>query len=91
MDKFLDSDNTIDLEKFELAIILLIEYLEKSVKFENAIYVFLGNMAEYIRVRKLTDIDKIIEECSFILGFSQAIADENKIDRDVIVRFKSNA
>lgn len=86
--KFLDIDNTIDLEKLELAIILLIDYLEKSVKFESPIYINLGNMKDYIEMRKLIDIDNIIEESSFILGFSQAIADENKIDRDIIVRFR---
>lgn len=90
MDKFLDEDNTIDLEKLELAIVLIIDYLEKSVKFENPIYVFLGNMAEYVRRRGLTDLNKIIEESTFILGFSQAIADENKIFRNIIVRFKGN-
>lgn len=86
--KFLDKDNTIDLEKLELAIILLIDYLENSVNFESPIYINLGNMSEYVSRRKLTDIDRIIEESSFILGFSQSIADEYKIDRDVVVRFR---
>lgn len=86
--KFLDKDNTIDLEKLELAIILLIDHLENSVKFENPIYMNLGNMSEYVERRGLIDLDNIIEESRFILGFSQAIADENKIDRDVIVRFR---
>lgn len=88
IDKFLDEYNKIDLEKLELAIILLIEHIENSVKFENPIYINLGNMKEYIIRRGLTDIDKIIEESSFILGFSQAIANENQIDRVVIVRFR---
>jgi hypothetical protein len=86
--KFLDEDNTIDIEKLELAIILLIQHLEKSVKFENPIYVNLGNMSEYVERRGLIDLNDIIEDSSFILGFSQAIADENKIYRDVIVRFR---
>lgn len=90
VDRFLDDDNTIDLEKLEVAIILLIDYLEKSVKFEKPIYVILGNMSEYVRRRGLTDIDKIVEECTFILGFSQAVSTENEIDRKVTVVFKGN-
>lgn len=86
--RFLDSDRTIDLEKLELAIILLIEHLEKSIKIGNRIYVNIGNMGEYIAIRELEDIDRIIEECSFIIGFSQSIATENQLDNEIIVRFE---
>lgn len=85
--RFLDSDNTIDIEKLELAIILIIEHLENSVKNGNRIYVNIGNMREYITIRELTDIDRIIEESSFILGFCQAVATENELDNQIIVRF----
>lgn len=92
MDRFLDADKTIDLEKLELAIILAIGHLEKSVKIENAIYVFLGNMGEYFTRRgiDLKDIEQITEECSFILGFCQAIADEESNDKEVFVLFRGN-
>jgi hypothetical protein len=89
-DKFLDSDITIDLEKLELAIIMLINNLEKSGKVESPIYINIGNMEEYVAIRGLTDLDKIIEESAFIIGFCQAIATENEIDKEVIVRFAGN-
>lgn len=89
--KFLDEDRTIDLEKLELGIILIIEYLENSVKIETPIYINLGNMQEYFSLRHITDrVDRITEECQFILGFCQAIADEYKMDREIIVRFRGN-
>lgn len=88
IDKFLDSDRTIDLERLELAIILLIGHLEKSIKIGMPIYINIGNMEEYVEARRLKDMDRIIEESSFILGFSQSIASENEIDREVTVRFK---
>lgn len=88
VNRFLDEDKTIDIEKLELAIILLIDHLENSVENKNPIYINLGNMDEYIAGRGLTDMDKIIEESSFILGFCQAVATENELDNEVIVRFK---
>lgn len=91
MNRFLDQDKIIDLEKLELAIILLIDHLENSVKIEDAIYINLGNMKKYFEVRNVTDIDKVIEESSFILGFCSSIADEYKIDRDVVVIFKGSS
>lgn len=88
--RFLDEDNTIDLEKLELAVILAISYLENSVKIYEPIYINIGNMEEYIDKRKLDSIERITEESSFILGFCQAIADENKINQNVIVRFRGS-
>jgi hypothetical protein len=89
MNRFLDDDRTINLEKLELALVLLIDHLEKSVKIDLPIYVNLGNMNEYTIARGIeNDMDKIIEESTFILGFCQAIATENEIDNKVIVRFK---
>lgn len=88
--RFLDKDLTIDIEKLELAIILLIEHLENSVNLENPIYINLGNMKEYIALRELDDMERITEECSFILGFSQAVADDNEINNKIIVRFEGN-
>src|SRR5689334_21066937 len=89
IDKFLDEDMTIDLEKLELAISLLIEYLEISVKSENPIYVILRNMDLYFMRRKLSPekLDQIIEESSFILGFCQSIADEESLSKKVIIKF----
>jgi hypothetical protein len=89
INRFLDEDRTIDLEKLELAIILLIEHLEKSVKINFPIYVNLGNMNEYVVARGIEDdIEKITEESKFIIGFCQSIATENEIDNKIIVRFK---
>jgi len=91
IDRFLLPDRTIDLEKLELGIILAIEYLEFSVKSENPIYVFLGNMESYFGVRNIdpdTEIERVIEESTFILGFCQSIADENYINRKVKVQFR---
>jgi hypothetical protein len=88
IDRFLDEDRTIDLEKLELAIILLMEYLENSIEEKNPIYINIGNMYEYVAMRNLIDVDKIIEESTFILGFCQAIATENEINNKIIVRFK---
>jgi hypothetical protein len=89
LNRFLDEDKTINLEKLELAIILLIEHLEKSVKINFPIYVNLGNMNEYIVARGIEgDIEKIVEESTFILGFCQSIATENEINNEVIIRFK---
>lgn len=89
MDKFLDEDKTIDVEKLELAIILMIDYLENSIKNSEPIYINLGGMHEYVRARNLgNNIERIMEESSFILGFCQSVANENKLDRDIIVRFR---
>lgn len=90
IDRFLDEDKTIDLEKLELAIILLIEYLEYFNKTKEPIYVFLGGMGTYFQVRgiSINDIERIIEESSFVLGFCDAIAKENAIDHVVIVQFE---
>lgn len=92
IDKFLDNeDNTIDLDKLELSIILLVEYLENSVKDLKPIYINIGNMDVYVQKRNIQkNLERITEESSFILGFSQSIADENKIDREIIVRFRGN-
>ncbi len=89
MDRFLGEDLTIDLEKLELGISLTVEYLEFSVKFKNPIYVFLGNMDRYFLRRgiKVTDLDRVIEESSFILGFCQAMFDEESKEKQFIVQF----
>lgn len=90
IDKFLDKeDNTLDLEKLELAIILLIEHLEIFIKDSEPIYINIGNMETYVQMRNIVNnLERIAEESSFILGYSQSIADENKINRDIIVRFR---
>lgn len=92
MDRFLDKDLTIDLEKLELAIMLAIEYLEFSDKFEDAIYIFLGNMEKYFELRgiKLPQLDRVLEESGFILGFCTAAAEEFAISRKVLVQFGRN-
>lgn len=90
MDRFLDRDKTIDLEKLELAIMLTVEHLENSIKIENPIYVFLGNMDVYFKIRGITsdNLDRILEESSFILGFCSSVADEYELNRKVNVQFK---
>lgn len=89
VNKFLDDDLTIDLEKLELAIILSVEYLEFSVKSKKPIYVFLRNMKQYFTHRGigLSNIEQITEESSFILGFCQSIADSESINRKVIIQY----
>jgi len=78
IDRFLDTDKTIDLEKLELGISIAISHLENSEKIEEPIKVFLGNMDRYFLHRGIQshETDRIIEESSFILGFCKAIADE---------------
>jgi hypothetical protein len=89
IDKFLDEDLTIDLEKLELAIVLIVEYLENSVKNKKPIYVFLGNMDRYFTRRhtRLSNIEQITEESSFILGFCQSIADNESDNRKFIFQY----
>ena len=89
IDKFLDEDRTINLEKLELAVLLLIEYLEFSIKLENPIYVFLGNMRECFNKRGIQshNLEQISEESSFILGFVNSIAEENSTNRKVVVQY----
>jgi len=88
MDRFLDEDRTIDLEKLELGISLAIYKLENSEKIEEPIKVFLGNMDRYFLHRGIQshEIDRIIEESSFILGYCKAIADEIST-REVIISY----
>ena len=78
MDRFLDTDKTIDLEKLELGITLAIKYLEIPEKIESPIKVFLRNMDRYFQLRGIQpdELDRLIEESSFILGYCKAIADE---------------
>lgn len=87
---FLDVDRTINLEKLELAISLLISYLEKSVKSENPIYVYLGDMDTYFNARNINinNIERITEEAQFIIGFCQAIADEESVENKFVFQFK---
>lgn len=89
MNRFLDEDRTINLEKFELAISLIIEWLEFSIKSKSPIKVILGGMSEYFIGRRinLLDMDRVAEETSFILGFAKAIADEYKINKKVMVQY----
>jgi hypothetical protein len=90
MNRFLDSDRTIDLEKLELAIMLTIEHLENSVKVSEPIKVILGNMEAYFKARNVhpTDLEQILEESSFILGFCASVAEEYELNRKVSVQFK---
>lgn len=90
IDRFLDKDRTIDLEKLDLAIVLLIEYLEISVKSKKSIYVFLRNMRGYLEKRgiRLDNIEQIIEESSFILGFCQSVADNESDNKEFIFQFE---
>lgn len=90
MDRFLDSDKTIDLEKLELAIILLIEYLEFFSKSDEPIYIFLGGMDIYFDTRGIgiKNIERVTEESSFILGFCNSIAQENALEHAVVVQYK---
>lgn len=90
IDRFLDTDKTIDLEKLELAIVLIVEYLEISVKFKKPIYVFLRNMKGYLDKRGIRDdnIEQIIEESSFILGFCQSVADNESKNKKFIFQFE---
>jgi len=87
IDKFLDEDKTIDLEKLELALILTLEYLEFSVKVGEPIYIFLRNMTRYLELRgiDIQNLDRLTEESSFILGFCQAICDEESIEKATVV------
>ncbi len=88
--RFLEPDKTIDLEKLELAIILLIEYLEFFNKLEEPIYIYLGGMDKYFETRGIgiKDIERVTEESSFILGFCNSIAQENALEHAVVVQFK---
>jgi hypothetical protein len=90
MDRFLDGDKTIDLEKLEVAIMLTIEHLENSIKVPEPIYINLGNMESYFFARNVppSDLEQILEESSFILGFCSSIAEEYEIDHKVNVQFK---
>lgn len=89
INRFLEPDKTIDLERLELALLLLIEYQEFSDKSGERIYVFLKNMDAYLKERSIlaTDIERITEESHFILGFCRAVADEYCIIRPVEVLF----
>jgi len=96
IDRFLDVDSTIDLEKLELALTLISEYLEFSVKSKEPIYVFLGNMNSYFLRRGISDkdLDRVIEESSFILGFCQSIIDNESDNKKFVFQFargESNA
>lgn len=90
MNRFLDVDRTIDLEKLELAIMLTISHLENSVKHSEPIYINLGNMEEYFKARNIhpTNLEQIVEESSFILGFCSSLAEEHELDRKVNIQFK---
>ena len=90
MDRFLDVDRTIDLEKLELAIMLTVEHLENSIKYSEPIYMNLGNMEAYFKARSIpsTNLEQIVEESSFILGFCSSVAEEYELDRKVNVQFK---
>lgn len=90
IDRFLDEDKTIDLEKLELAIILLIEYLEFFNKTDSPIYIHIGGMDKYLQKRGIgiDNVERITEESSFIIGFCSAAAHENALEHAVIVRFK---
>ncbi len=92
MDRFLDEDRTIDLEKLELAIQLLIEYLEFLNKSKKPIYVFLGGMQEYFELRNvdLEDMDRIIEESSFLLGYCNAAAQEFATKKIIVQYWRQN-
>lgn len=90
MARFLDEDRTINLEKLELAIELLIEYLEFFNKSKRPVHVYLGCMQEYFHLRQvgLDDIDRLSEESSFVLGFCNASAQEFSLNKKVIVQFE---
>jgi len=89
IDRFLDKDLTIDLEKLELAIVLIVEYLEFSIKSKKPIYLFLRNMDRYIARRgiSLENVEQITEESSFILGFCQSIVDNESDNRKFIIQY----
>lgn len=88
INRFLDIDKTIDIEKLELAVYLAIKYMEKSVKSERPIYIFLRNMDKYFEGRgiNLQNIAKIKEESTFILGFCQSVADEES-STEIVIQF----
>lgn len=87
--KFLFPDKSIDIEKLELAVFLLVEYLEFSEKFKNPIHVYLANFDDYFKARHIdpSNIHKIIEERRFIRGFCQAVADEYSSSKKFIMDF----
>jgi len=90
--RFLDEDKTIDIEKLELAIILLLEYMEFTDKTSEPIYIYLGAMDRYFQKGSITTLSDentkiIVEESSFILGFCTAIAEDNASSRGVVVQF----
>lgn len=89
MDRFLAEDKTIDLEKLTLAIQLMMEYLEFSEKFESPIHIFIRNMSLYFERRgiKFHEMDRIIEESSFILGYCKACIEQETLTKKVIILY----
>lgn len=85
--KFLDAnDKTIDLEKLELAISLMAEFLLSMDDSNQVQILYLRGMDEYFRIRNIdgTMIDRVIEESSFIMGFCRAILIEEAGDRMMV-------
>lgn len=91
MDRFLDSDKTINLEKLELGIILAVKHLEISDEFNSPIHVFLGNMGRYFELRcvSVQNIEQITEEASFILGYCKSIVQEESLSKEIIIQYES--
>jgi hypothetical protein len=90
IDKYLNEDRTIDLEKLSLGIAILISAHEFSEKSKRPIKLFIKNIKQYFEARKVPvdNLQRITEESHFILGFCQASADEDRTNREVIVMFE---
>jgi hypothetical protein len=80
VDKFLRHDLSINLEKYELAIICAVNYLDIATNFDDPITLYLGGLQQYYELRGITDKPKNKTEEFYVLrGIADAVANNEAI------------
>ncbi len=85
--RFLKPDLSINLEKLELAVTLLVAHLRDNQNFDEPLSLNISGFKEYCEIRNISEnFSQKKEEFYFIRGFIQAIA-ENETLKPVTVDF----
>lgn len=85
--KFLREDLSINLEKLELAVHIVVEAMEKAWEDDPTIAIF--NLEKYFELRNIQENEASKrEEKTFILGFVSAVAMEASTRDTLIVRYR---
>ena len=78
--KFLREDLSINLERLEIAVSLIVEYLEAVTPFDDVLRLWISGIDKYYFLRNITDKPhNQKEEFYFIRHFIQAVADNESV------------